>query len=55
LSPASQSTPAKPTARPASRQPPGRSFSQAQAMSTPHSGVVALKMADSPPVMASAA
>ncbi len=44
-------TPAKPTARPSMREPPGRSLSQSHATSAPESGTVALRMELRPVVM----
>ena len=55
LSHASHSTPAKPIARPSTREGVNRSFSQIHAISAPHSGVDALKIDDSPAVIDSAA
>ena len=55
LSEASSTTPAKPIASPAMRDPAGRSLSQAQATSAPNSGTVAFRMADRPVVRYSSA
>ena len=55
LSQASHTTPAKPMARPNAREAVSLSFSHSHAISAPNSGVVALNIDDSPPVIASTA